>query len=142
MYLSFASIFAEHVSELLWVESQRSNFFTFDDGPIPEVSPGCLINWINLMPRLVFVLVRISRDFLNFFDVGLNKGSYYWNHTYNHLSGWCTDNAAYFENVRKGALVSGSNLFRPPYGRLKPSANQIFKAPLSNCNVGCFEWGF
>ncbi|HRG68864.1 MAG TPA: polysaccharide deacetylase family protein [Saprospiraceae bacterium] len=117
-------------SELLWrVESQRPELFlTFDDGPIPEVSPWVLDQLDQFDAKASFFCVgqNIER-FPEIFDLIKAKGHTIGNHTYNHLSGWCTDNAAYFENVRKGALVSGSNLFRPPYGRLKPSQTRFLK---------------
>jgi peptidoglycan/xylan/chitin deacetylase (PgdA/CDA1 family) len=42
-------------------------------------------------------------------------------HTNNHISGWSTENIPYFHNVRRGATLVKSPLFRPPYGRIKPS---------------------
>ena len=131
MYLSFTPRFLQSMfSELLWrVESQRPELFlTFDDGPIPEVSPWVLdqLDQFDAKASFFFVCQNIER-FPEIFDLIKAKGHTIGNHTYNHLSGWCTDNAAYFENVRKGALVSGSNLFRPPYGRLKPSQTRFLK---------------
>ncbi len=43
------------------------------------------------------------------------------NHSYNHYNGWQTDNLTYLRNVRKGAQAVHSELFRPPYGKVKPS---------------------
>lgn len=43
------------------------------------------------------------------------------NHTHNHLNGWHTDDLPYFHNIRHCARQVKSDLFRPPYGRLKPS---------------------
>ncbi len=43
------------------------------------------------------------------------------NHTYNHLKGWKSSTSDYLDNVRKGSLLSGTRLFRPPYGRIKKS---------------------
>ena len=43
------------------------------------------------------------------------------NHTYNHLNGFKTNKTGYIENIQKAAKLIKSNLFRPPYGRLKPS---------------------
>ena len=47
------------------------------------------------------------------------------NHTYNHISGWAHDNVPYFHNVRNCAQLVNSNLFRPPYGRMKPKQAQF-----------------
>ena len=43
------------------------------------------------------------------------------NHTYNHLNGFRTNNIIYIENILKAEKLIESNLFRPPYGRLKSS---------------------
>ena len=45
-------------------------------------------------------------------------------HTYHHLNGWATDNDTYIHDAQRGAEVTGSNLFRPPYGRIKPQQAQ------------------
>jgi peptidoglycan/xylan/chitin deacetylase (PgdA/CDA1 family) len=43
------------------------------------------------------------------------------NHTYNHLNGFRTNNINYIENILQAEKLIESNLFRPPYGRLKSS---------------------
>ena len=43
------------------------------------------------------------------------------NHTYNHLNGFTTNNTSYIENIQQAEKLIESNLFRPPYGRLKSS---------------------
>ncbi|CAI8347785.1 MAG: Uncharacterised protein [Bacteroidetes bacterium MED-G17] len=44
------------------------------------------------------------------------------NHTFNHLKGWYTKNQEYYENIQKCQdLMPKNKLFRPPYGRIKPS---------------------
>lgn len=128
MYLSFTPRFLQSMfSELLWrVESQRPELFlTFDDGPIPDVTPGSLSSWKNLMPKPAFCVGQNIERFPAIFNQIIDQGHTIGNHTYNHLSGWCTDNPTYFQNVQKGAKISGSNLFRPPYGRLRPSQTRF-----------------
>ncbi len=131
MYLSFTPRFLQSMfSELLWrVESQRPELFlTFDDGPIPEITPWVLDQLEQYQAKATFFCVgqNIDRHPHIFQDIK-DRGHSIGHHTYNHLSGWATDNAEYFQNVRKGALVSGSKLFRPPYGRLKPSQTRYLK---------------
>jgi len=51
------------------------------------------------------------------------------NHTFNHLNGFKTNNTDYIENIQQAAKLIESNLFRPPYGRLKTSqARSIIRA--------------
>ncbi|NCP45188.1 MAG: polysaccharide deacetylase family protein, partial [Flavobacteriales bacterium] len=44
-----------------------------------------------------------------------------------HVNGWHTDNEAYLRNIKKCEEVIKSNLFRPPYGRIKKSQYELIK---------------
>lgn len=102
-------------------------YLTFDDGPIPEVTP-----------RLLEVLDRYGVK-ATFFCVGENvarypelareivrRGHTIANHTYHHLRGYKTTAQAYLEDVtrcdRTICQVVGEayrpTLFRPPHGRM------------------------
>jgi peptidoglycan/xylan/chitin deacetylase (PgdA/CDA1 family) len=48
-------------------------------------------------------------------------------HTYNHISGWASDNLDYMLNVRKASKICESNIFRPPYGKIRPSQTRFLK---------------
>ena len=67
-------------------------------------------------------------------DNGHNTG----NHTYNHLNGWKTNNNVYINNIDKAAKLIKSNLFRPPYGRIKLS--QIRKLQQKNRDIKICMW--
>jgi peptidoglycan/xylan/chitin deacetylase (PgdA/CDA1 family) len=49
------------------------------------------------------------------------------NHTMNHVKGWQLKNEDYLENVSRCHQVLESNLFRPPYGRVKWSQVKLLK---------------
>lgn len=131
MYLSFTPRFLQNMfSDLIWrVDSQEADIYlTFDDGPIPIVTPWVLKLLEEYHAKASFFCVgqNIERNphiFHQIIDKKHTTGS----HTYNHLSGWNTDNLSYFQNVNKGATISGSKLFRPPYGRLRLSQTQVLK---------------
>ncbi len=55
------------------------------------------------------------------------RGHQIGNHTFNHVSGWTTDNIPYYHNVRKCSELVDSVLFRPPYGKLKPAQAQFLQ---------------
>jgi peptidoglycan/xylan/chitin deacetylase (PgdA/CDA1 family) len=55
----------------------------------------------------------------------VEKGHQIGNHTFNHISGWKSKNKEYFQNINKFNDLVKSNLFRPPYGKIKLS--QIIK---------------
>lgn len=102
--------------------SEKRLFLTFDDGPIPEVTPWVLDQLSNFQAKATFFCVgeNVERH-PKIFDQLRNEGHVVANHTNNHLSGWSTENIPYFHNVRRGANLVKSPIFRPPYGRIKPS---------------------
>ncbi len=96
-------------------------YLTFDDGPIPEVTPWVLDQLAKYDASATFFCVgeNIKRNpglLREIIDAGHAAG----NHTYNHLNAWKTDNRPYFLNVRRCAQLVHSTLFRPPYGKLLP----------------------
>ena len=94
-------------------------YLTFDDGPIPQVTP-----WV--LDQLAAHKAQAS-----FFCVGDNAlrhpdvlaqvqaaGHTVANHTQHHLSGWHTPAADYLLDVQLCAQSVPSTLFRPPYGQM------------------------
>ena len=50
------------------------------------------------------------------------------NNTYHHRNGWHTETEDYLADVEKCDAMISSQLFRPPYGKLKPSQSAALKA--------------
>lgn len=101
-------------------------FLTFDDGPIPEVTPWVLEELEKFNAKATFFCVGENvKKYPDVFQSILDKGHTVGNHTFNHLNGWNTENIPYFHNVRHCAELMESNLFRPPYGRIKPKQAQF-----------------
>ena len=101
-------------------------YLTFDDGPIPEVTPWVLEQLETYNAKATFFCVGDNiRKHPEILEQVKEKGHTIGNHTFNHLNGWTTDNIPYFHNVRHGANISNSILFRPPYGRLRPKQAQF-----------------
>jgi peptidoglycan/xylan/chitin deacetylase (PgdA/CDA1 family) len=97
-------------------------YLTFDDGPIPEVTPWVMEQLANYNAKATFFCVGDNvRKHPEIFKQLTNAGHSVGNHTFNHLNGWATDKLTYFHNIRHCAELVDSDLFRPPYGRLKPS---------------------
>ncbi|HMY84143.1 MAG: polysaccharide deacetylase family protein [Saprospiraceae bacterium] len=105
---------------------EKKIFLTFDDGPIPEVTPWVLDRLDEFDAKATFFCVgeNIHKHPEVFNDV-IERGHGVGSHTYNHLNGWETDNLEYLLNVKKAAQMSHSVLFRPPYGKLKPKQAQF-----------------
>lgn len=103
-------------------------YLTFDDGPIPEVTPWVLDTLADYDAQASFFCVGHNIDkHPEVFRRLLAEGHTVGNHTYNHLSGWATDNLPYFHNVRRCAKLVRSEFFRPPYGKLKPRQTQFIQ---------------
>jgi peptidoglycan-N-acetylglucosamine deacetylase len=101
-------------------------YLTFDDGPIPEVTPWVLDQLAQYDAKATFFCVGENVEkYPSVFEQVLDEGHTVGNHTYNHLSGWSTDNIPFFHNIRHCARVVNSGLFRPPFGRLTPSQTQF-----------------
>jgi len=107
---------------------EKHVFLTFDDGPVPEVTPWVLdlLDEYNAKATFFCVGENIEKN-PDIFEKVVNGGHAIGNHTYNHLSGWVTDRLPYFLNIRKCAQLVKSELFRPPYGKLRPSQVQFLQ---------------
>jgi peptidoglycan/xylan/chitin deacetylase (PgdA/CDA1 family) len=75
---------------------------------------------------------RFPETYQKIIDAGHAVG----NHTYNHVNGWKTPDKKYIEDVAEAARLIRTNLFRPPYGRLKSKqARQISSAMQVNTKI-------
>ena len=103
-------------------------YLTFDDGPIPEVTPWVLDQLDQYQAKATFFCVGDNvRKHPEVFSQVMLGGHSVGSHTFHHLNGWGTENIPYFHNVRRGANLVHSDLFRPPYGRLKPKQAQFLQ---------------
>lgn len=109
---------------LCWTkkESEKVVYLTFDDGPNPEVTPYVL----NLLKQYNFEATFFCigdnvKKHPNTYQKVLEEGHAVGNHTQHHPNGFRTPLDAYIEEVEHAAKYIDSNLFRPPYGRIKRS---------------------
>lgn len=95
-------------------------YLTFDDGPIPEVTPWVLEQLEKFDAGATFFCVGDNiRKHPETFQQIISAGHSIGNHTYNHLNGWKTPVEDYLQNVDQFEALYPANLFRPPYGRIK-----------------------
>lgn len=108
----------------------KAVYLTFDDGPIPEVTPKVLDILSRYDVKATFFMVGENIDkHPEVFEQVVASGHSIGNHTYNHLKGWKTPFDDYMANVAQCAEAinyqlsiinhqsSIINLFRPPYGK-------------------------
>ena len=107
----------------LWRKSTEEKilYLTFDDGPIPDVTPWVLKQLKEYNAKGTFFCVGDNvKKHPEIFEAVKNQGHSVGNHTMHHLNGWTTEKEAYLKDIEDCAQLVDSNLFRPPYGRLKP----------------------
>ena len=105
----------------LWFVPTREKtlYLTFDDGPIPEVTPFVLDTLAEHGAQATFFCVGENvHKHPEVYRRILEEGHAVGNHTFHHLNGWKTPTEAYLDNVARCAELVESPLFRPPYGRL------------------------
>lgn len=91
-------------------------YLTFDDGPIPEVTPKVLAILDRYHVKATFFMVGENvHKHPEVYRQVLAAGHSIGNHTYNHLKGWCCRFRTYRRNVSRFPV--DTRLFRPPYGK-------------------------
>lgn len=107
--------------KVLWRKDSDKKviYLTFDDGPIPEVTPWVLDVLDQYEVKATFFCVgeNVWRH-PDLYQEILRRGHRTGNHTYNHLRGFLTKTDQYLENIEKAAKYIDSDLFRPPHGDL------------------------
>lgn len=109
---------------LTWQKSnlRKNVYLTFDDGPIPNVTPFVLKTLKNFNIKATFFCIGNNIDKNpEIFEQIKAEEHQIGNHTYNHLKGWNTEDKIYLENYDKCQKLTKTNLFRPPYGRIRKS---------------------
>jgi len=116
--------------------SEKQVYLTFDDGPIPEVTPWVLDELQKHNAKATFFCIgdNIAKH-PEIFKRIITEGHAVGNHTFNHLNGRKTALKNYLENVSKAEseivnrkssipMMDGQTnehlalLFRPPYGQM------------------------
>ena len=119
----------------IWAFPRGNNnvYLTFDDGPIPKVTPWILDQLKNYDAKATFFCIGDNiRKNPEIFRRIIAEGHSVGNHTYNHLNGWQTNPPKYLENIERAEREIRKNsefdhqifedqnslLFRPPYGKM------------------------
>lgn len=129
MYLSripdfVASIYPSYT----WYFSRdrKQVYLTFDDGPHPEITPWVLSILAKFKALATFFVVgeNVSR-YPEIAERIVSEGHSIGNHTFNHINGRKYSTETYLKNTSEAQLAikeatgQDTDLFRPPYGRMK-----------------------
>ncbi|MFM1828510.1 MAG: hypothetical protein RL624_751 [Bacteroidota bacterium] len=120
-----------HNKGLIWSRSTKHKriYLSFDDGPHPTITNFVLdILKENGIKATFFCIGDNVLKYPETFERIVKEQHSIGNHTHNHLNGWKTDNIQYYKNILQAAKHIPSKLFRPPYGKIKPTqANYLLK---------------
>lgn len=99
--------------------SSKVIYLTFDDGPVPEVTPQVLqiLDLYNWKATFFCVGENVSK-YPELFEEIKARGHVVANHSFNHLKGYEYSTEDYLSNIHKADELIKSTLFRPPYGRI------------------------
>ncbi|HVW98309.1 MAG TPA: polysaccharide deacetylase family protein [Mucilaginibacter sp.] len=116
--------------EFIWSArpASRCIYLTFDDGPIPIVTPFVLNILKQYDAKATFFCIgdNVCKH-PDIFEQVKKDGHAIGNHTFSHLRGWDTDDRVYLDNFLKADELLRTNLFRPPYGRMKRSQLKLLQ---------------
>lgn len=98
----------------------KSLYLTFDDGPIPKVTPWVLDTLDDYGVKATFFCVGDNvRKYPEIFAEILRRGHQVGNHTYHHIKALGKSVTHYMQDVRLAHQLIGSRYFRPPYGHMR-----------------------
>lgn len=122
---------------------QNKVFLTFDDGPTPEITEWTLEQLKKYDAKATFFCIGNNIEkHPDIFQKIIQEKHAIGNHTFNHLKGWETSTEVYIENVKtctssifknsettndQQPTTDNRQLFRPPYGKIKPSQSRILR---------------
>jgi peptidoglycan/xylan/chitin deacetylase (PgdA/CDA1 family) len=107
---------------------QKLVCLSFDDGPDPDSTPGLLeILGKHGIQALFFCNGRAAANYPDLVKQITLMGHVVGNHGNTHSNGWITSTASYVADVEDASVYTSSELFRPPFGRLRYSQYRRLK---------------
>lgn len=109
--------------EAIWRIKHRQRrvvYLTFDDGPVPEVTPWVLDTLDRYGVRATFFMVGDNvRRHPELLEEVRRRGHSYGNHTMHHLQGMRVKARNYWRDICEADALIESPLFRPPHGIMR-----------------------
>ena len=128
--MQFPKFLRPFFGKLIWQVDTDSRliYLTFDDGPVPEVTPKVLDILDRYGWKATFFCVGENvMKHPDLYQEILRRGHSVGNHSFNHIRGFAYPLGEYVANVRKASVYIDSKLFRPPHGRIRFSQINALK---------------
>jgi len=109
--------------------SRPTVYLTFDDGPIPGVTPWVLdtLDSLGGVKATFFMVGDNVRRNPGLLDEVRRRGHTVGNHTMHHLQGFKVTSRTYLRDIAQAQTLIGSPLFRPPHGIMRWSQAALLK---------------
>lgn len=106
--------------------NEKNIYLTFDDGPIPGVTDFVLEQLEKFNAKATFFCIgdNVKKHPDIFLKVKV-AGHRIGNHTQHHLNGWESNTENYIADVDKATEFISTDIFRPPYGRIRKQQADI-----------------
>ena len=117
--LPYRLLFPEAIWRIKKLDT-KTVYLTFDDGPIPEVTPWVLDTLDRYGIKATFFMVgeNVARH-PELYEEIKRRGHSYGNHTMHHLQGMKVSSYRYMHDITEANDLIRSSLFRPPHGLLR-----------------------
>lgn len=107
---------------------EKNLYLSFDDGPHPAVTPFVLNQLAQYNAKATFFCIGQNvQQYPEIYQQIINAGHSTGNHTHRHVNGWKIPDKEYLEDIRIAATHINSEIFRPPYGRMRKSQIRLMK---------------
>lgn len=108
--------------------NEKAVYLTFDDGPIPEITPWVLDLLDQYKIKATFFMVGDNiRKYPETFRMVVERGHRIGNHTFNHIRGFEYLSENYLANTDKANEMMKTDLFRPPHGHMRWAQYHVLK---------------
>ena len=126
--LLYRLLFPEAMWRIKW-RRRRVVYLTFDDGPIPEVTPQVLDILDRYGVKATFFMVgdNAARHPDLLAEVR-RRGHSVGNHTMHHLQGLRTSTRRYLRDISEADRILDTPLFRPPHGIMRGTQSRALRA--------------
>jgi len=120
---------------------KKEVYLTFDDGPHATITPWVLEQLKTYNAKASFFCIGNNvKQYPGIYNQILEEGHAVGNHTYHHLNGWKVDAKKYLSDITQAAALIETNLFRPPYGRIKSKQAKQISIALNRDDAKVIMW--